>query len=217
MEEDGKILFCGSDVAKALAYANPSKAIRDHGKGITKRSILTKKGMQVLLFIPEPDVYRLAMRSKLPAAGRFEIWVVETILPDIRRHGAYITPELMAKLEGSPELSSQLAKILKEGEGKLVRIEKQIELMAAKSDYFDKLVAADTLTNIRQTAKDLHIPEKLFTYLLVEMGIVYRTKNYMLMPYAYMVTCGFAELKECVNGNHGGVYLLFTPVGRLYL
>lgn len=89
--------------------------------------------------------------------------------------------------------------------------------MSVKADYFDRLVETNALTNIRQTAKEIHIPVKLFTYLLVEMGFAYRTKNRLLMPYAFMVTSGFAELKEYTNGKHGGVYMLITPVGRLYL
>lgn len=89
--------------------------------------------------------------------------------------------------------------------------------MQPKAEYYNALVDTNVLTNIRQTAKELHIPEKLFTYLLVEMGFAYRTPKRLLMPYAFMVASGFAELKEYTNGKHGGVYMLFTPVGRLYL
>ena len=89
--------------------------------------------------------------------------------------------------------------------------------MTVKSEYFDKLVDTNTLTNIRQTAKELHIPERLFTYLLEEMGFAYRMKNRILMPYAFMVNNSFAALKEYTRNGHGGVYMLFTPTGRLYL
>ena len=67
IEEDGKYLFCGSDVAKALGYSNPRKAVRDHARGGTKRSIPTASGDQTMTFLPEGDVYRLIVHSRLPA------------------------------------------------------------------------------------------------------------------------------------------------------
>lgn len=217
LDENGSVLFCGSDVAQALAYTNPPKAIRDHCKGRTKRSILTNGGRQVLVFIPEPDVYRLIFRSKLPIAEKFEAWVVGTVLPSLRRHGAYITPEMLARMEESPEFTSQLVNMLRQAHQRSDDLEKRMESMTVKADYFDRLVATDTLTNIRQTAKELCIPERLFTYLLEDMKCIYRPNKQMILPYAFMVNCGYAKLKEYTRNGHGGVYMLFTPVGRLYL
>lgn len=217
VNEDGTVLFCGSDVAKALGYVRPAEAVKKHAKGTLKRRILTGGGKQTLSFIPEPDVYRLIFRSKLPSAEQFEKWVVETVLPTLRKCGAYITPEVLSKMEKSSEFTAQLVRLLKQEQEKSDSLQNQMSEMTLKCEYFDKLVDTDTLTNIRQTAKELHIPEKLFTYLLVEMGFAYRAKKHLLMPYAFMVTSGFAELKEYTNGKHGGVYMLFTPVGRLYL
>ena len=217
VDEDGTVLFCGSDVAKALGYAVPRKALYDHCKGVLKRNILTNGGQQAFSFIPESDVYRLIFRSKLPSAEKFEQWVVEIVLPTIRKHGAYITPEVLAKMEESPEYTSQLVRMLRQEQKKNSDLQELVAVMTVKAAYFDKLVDTNTLTNIRQTAKELRIPEKLFIYLLVEMGYAYRLKNRLLMPYAFMVNCGYAELKEYTRNGHGGVYMLFTPVGRLYL
>lgn len=75
INENGAVLFCGSDVARALGYTNPSKALTDHCKGITKRHTPTNGGEQLLSFIPESDLYRLIFRSKLPSAERFTDWV----------------------------------------------------------------------------------------------------------------------------------------------
>ncbi len=90
IEEDGKILFCGSDCAKALGYTNPSKALGDHCKGVTKRYTLTSGGKQETNFISEGDVYRLIAHSKLPKAEKFESWVFDEVLPQIRTTGGYI-------------------------------------------------------------------------------------------------------------------------------
>lgn len=69
---NGKILFCGKDVASALGYSNPTKAVTTHCKGVSKMGIPTKGGKQNLNFIPEGDIYRLVVSSKLPEAERFE-------------------------------------------------------------------------------------------------------------------------------------------------
>ena len=89
LEEDGKVLFCGNDVARALGYEVPRKALRDHCKGVLKRNTLTSGGNQQMSFIPESDVYRLAFQSKLPGAEKFTDWVTEEVLPSIRRTGGY--------------------------------------------------------------------------------------------------------------------------------
>ena len=87
--EDGKPLFCAKDVAVALGYTNASKAIGDYCKGVTKRYLFTSTDKKELSFIPESDVYRLVMRSKLPGAVRFQDWVVEEVLPTIRKTGRF--------------------------------------------------------------------------------------------------------------------------------
>lgn len=97
LEEDGKILFCGKDVAAALGYVNPRKAITDHCKGVTKRYTLTAGGQQELSFIPEGDVYRLICGSKLPGAEKFERWVFDEVLPAIRQTGSYRCADTDAK------------------------------------------------------------------------------------------------------------------------
>ncbi len=87
--EDGQTLFCGSDVAKALGYSNAPDALKRHCKGIVKRDTPTNSGIQQMLFIPEGDIYRLAAKSELPGADRFERWIFDEVLPSIRRTGSY--------------------------------------------------------------------------------------------------------------------------------
>jgi prophage antirepressor-like protein len=89
IEEDGKILFCASDVAKALGYSNPRDAISRHCRGVVKRDAPTQGGVQAIAFIPEGDVYRLITHSKLPGAEKFESWVFDDVLPSLRKDGYY--------------------------------------------------------------------------------------------------------------------------------
>lgn len=92
IEIDGKPYFVGTDVAKALGYSNPRKAILDHCKGVTKRDTPTSSGVQLMSYINEGDLYRLIMKSKLPSAEKFESWVMDEVLPTIRKTGSYQKP-----------------------------------------------------------------------------------------------------------------------------
>ena len=80
IDEEGRVLFCGKDVALALGYAIPHKAIQTHCKGVLKRNIPTNGGKQEMLFIPEGDIYRLATKSELPNAELFESWIFDEVL-----------------------------------------------------------------------------------------------------------------------------------------
>lgn len=102
LTEDGKVLFCGNDVARALGYTNSRKALNDHCKGVTRCYIPTEGGRQEVNFIPESDLYRLAFQSKLPGAVRFTDWVTEEVLPSIRRTGGYLPAEAPAVLPEAP-------------------------------------------------------------------------------------------------------------------
>lgn len=212
-EENGQILFCGNDAAKALGYTNTRDALRRHCRYVVKHDVPHPQSLDRKLkmsFIPEPDLYRLIIHSNLPAAQAFEKWVMEVVLPAIRKTGAYLTPQTLSEVMAHPEKAAHLFHELK-------LLQDSMEEMRPKAEYYNALVDCNVLTNIRQTAKELRIPERLFTYLLEDMGFAYRSNRKILLPYAFMVTSGFAELKEYTTDKHGGVYMLFTPVGRLYL
>jgi prophage antirepressor-like protein len=109
LEENGTVLFGGTDVAKALGYSNPYDAISRHCKGVVKREGVSRTTNQhgvtteqtvEMSFIPEGDVYRLIVRSKLPTAEHFESWVFDEVLPSIRKTGEYkITPAQQNRLD----------------------------------------------------------------------------------------------------------------------
>ena len=92
-EESGKVVFCGSDIAKALGYRNVSDALVRHCKGIVKHDTLTNGGVQAISYITEGDVYRLVAHSRLPGAAKFESWIFDEVLPTIRHTGGYVANE----------------------------------------------------------------------------------------------------------------------------
>lgn len=91
VEIDGEIWFVASDVAKTLGYKRPSEAVRTHckEKGTVKDRIPSEGGEQETLLINEPNVYRLIIKSQLPAAESFETWLFEEVIPSIRKKGFY--------------------------------------------------------------------------------------------------------------------------------
>ena len=86
---DGKEYFPATQCAEILGYAKLRNAISRHCKGALKQGVLTEGGIQQVNYIPEGDLYRLIVNSKLPAAERFERWVFEEVLPALRKYGSY--------------------------------------------------------------------------------------------------------------------------------
>ncbi|ALQ97622.2 hypothetical protein XFC3_09865 [Xylella fastidiosa] len=88
VDDHGEVWFVGKDVADVLGYTNHNKALGDHCRGVPKRYPLqTPGGIQEIRIISEPDMLRLIVSSKLPAAERFERWVFEEVLPTLRKTG----------------------------------------------------------------------------------------------------------------------------------
>ena len=221
---NGKILFCGSDIAKALGYSNPQKAIKDHCKGTEDRRVNDSLGrQQSMKFITEGDVYRLAAKSQLPGADKFESWIFDEVIPDVRKHGAYMTPEAIEAAILNPDTIIKIATALKEEKDKNKALEAlnsklsvDNTIMKPKAEYFDELVDRNLLTGLRETAKELQIKERELTAFLLRKKYVFRNKKGKLEPYAQHVKNGLFELKECFNDKTqwSGTQMFFTPKGR---
>lgn len=114
--QDEETWFVGKDVAEALGYANPLKAIRDHvhedDKGVNEMD--TPGGIQNLIVINESGLYSLIFSSQLKEARKFNRWVTSEVLPSIRKHGAYLTREITEKLKENPNYITDLIQELEE-------------------------------------------------------------------------------------------------------
>lgn len=134
-EIDGKPYFVGTDVAKALGYSNPRKAILDHCKGVTKRDTPTSSGIQSMSYINEGDLYRLIMKSKLPSAEKFETWVMDEVLPTIRKTGSYQKPMTVA------EQIQLLAQGNQDHEERIEKLENTMTIDYGQQKYISDLVS----------------------------------------------------------------------------
>lgn len=214
LEHDGKVLFCGTDIAAALGYTNPRKAVRDHTRGGTKCSIPTTSGNQAMTFISEGDVYRLIVHSKLPSAERFERWVFDEVLPTIRKHGTYITPEKLWEVATSPEALMKLCSDLLAERQENAALRNLNAVLQEKALYFDKFVQNGYCTNLRITAKELNVPERRFVRFLLEQGYVYRSPSGNVLPYNKPENDGLFCVKDYYNNGFLGSYTLVTAAGK---
>ena len=112
--ENGEPMFCLTDVAKALGYSRPADAVSTHCKGVSILPTPTNGGVQQVKFGKEGDVYRLVMKSKLPEVGMFQDWVCDEVLPAIRKHGVYATPQTIDNLLADPDNAIKVFQTLKE-------------------------------------------------------------------------------------------------------
>lgn len=228
IEENGKVLFCGSDIAKALGYKNPSKALSDHCKGVTKRYTPTASGKQEMNFIPEGDIYRLAAKSELSGAERFESWIFDEVIPSIRKHGAYITPDTLEQMIADPDTAIRLLTTLKEERLARAQLEtenaQQKQLLAEyspKASYYDVVLQTPDALSISQIAKDYGKSAKWLNQQLHEMGVQYNQGGVWLL-YQQYAEQGYTRSKtHTYSGNdgmqHSRLHTYWTQKGRLFI
>lgn len=224
VEIDGEPYFVGKDVANVLGYADTKNALKAHVDEEDKRGwqITTPGGEQSMTTINESGLYSLILSSKLPTAKKFKRWITSEVLPAIRKHGAYMTPETLEEAILNPDYLLQVVSALKSETDKRKALEAtnaslsvDLEIARPKAEYFDELVDRNTLTNFRETAKQLGVPPKKFVDFLLDHKYIYRDKRGKLMPYE-MKNKGLFEIKECFNekSRWSGTQTLITPKGR---
>lgn len=229
--------FVGKDVAEMLGYTNTNKALSDHCKGVTKCYIPHPQGNSTLEvnIIPERDVYRLIMRSKLPSAERFEEWVVGEVLPSIRKHGAYMTEQTVEKALTSPDFLIQLATNLKkerearqEAEAKNFKLEhevvglnEKISELKPKADYVDRILKSTSLVTTTQIAKDYGMGAPTFNKKLKELKVQHNVGGQWVLTYKYQGK-GYAssetiEVEKKDGSTKTVMHTKWTQKGRLFL
>ena len=212
--EGEKVLFCAADVAKALGYTNPNKAVNDHCRAITKRSTPISGKVQSINFIPEGDVYRLIIRSKLPAAEKFELWVFDEVIPTIRKTGGYMTDSLLERIQKEPAVIVEFAQALILEKNCVKALECELNTAKPKADYYDAFINPDDCTNIRTTAKELKIPERKFVQFLLREKYLFRSPSGQLLPYNKDSNAGLFIVRDFVTYCYTGSQTYFTPKGK---
>jgi prophage antirepressor-like protein len=191
--EKGETFFVGKDVAMALGYSNPLKALRvhvdDEDKGVTEMG--TPGGTQKITFINESGLYSLILSSKLPQARAFKRWVTSEVLPAIRRTGRY-------------EMLPQ-----------------EVRLLGEQADYCQRVLQSVDCLTTTQIAKEMGMTGPDLYHWLIALGVIYwQSGQYML--YADYARMGLAKSRTRGRRNSMGVwhtsrYLVWTEEGRKFI
>lgn len=221
MEKDGEPWFVAADVCRALEIGNPTDAIKRLDEDEKARLNLGLSGGDTNI-VNEPGLYALVLGSRKPEAKAFKRWITHEVIPSIRKHGAYMTPETLEAAIMNPDYLLKVVVALKDEKDKRKALEAanasltvDLEIARPKAEYFDQLVDRNLLTSIRETAKQLEVKEREFVKFLLEKKYLYRDKKGKLLPYAER-NAGLFEVKECVNEKTqwAGTQTMVTPKGR---
>lgn len=226
LEIDGKPYFVASDIAKALGYKRPNDAISAHCRYTAKHSIphpQSKTKTMDVNVIPEGDLYRLITNSELPAAEKFESWIFDEVLPTIRKHGAYMTNDVIERTLTDPDYLIQLATALKEERQARQLAEQTIEKQKPLVDFANQVSDTTDLIDMKTMAKllkdeNLNIGRnRLFEFLRMK-GILMKDNQ----PYQQYVDAGYFKVNEYTYTNSFGQtktnrQTFVTGKGQLYI
>lgn len=218
VEMNGEPWFVLKDVCGVLGLSNHKVTAQRLDRDEVSQTYLTDSigRKQETTVINESGLYSVILRSDKPEAKPFRKWVTSEVLPSIRKNGGYISGQEQLSPEELMAKALLVAnKTLAEREARISELTVQNTIMLPKAEYFDELVNRNTLTNFRETAKELGISEKAFIRFLIDKKYIFRNQRGKLMPYADR-SDGWFEVKECYNEktNWSGIQTLVTPKGR---
>ena len=230
---DNEPWFVGKDIAAALGYgagkslANAvAKHVDDEDKGVTE--MMTPGGKQKIVIINESGLYSLVLSSKLPTAKAFKRWVTSEVLPSIRKHGAYLTPEKIEEVLLSPDTLIKLATELKaerearkHAELEVDRAKQVIVELKPKADYANLILSNDNTVPITVIAKDYGMSAQVFNEMLHELRVIYKLREQWVL-YAEYQNKGYTHSKTFHFTRSGGrhdckMQTEWTQKGRLFL
>ena len=224
VEIENEPYFVGKDIAEILEYKEAHKAIARHTDedDRMKYPIIDSLGRkQEVYVINESGLYSLILSSKLPNAKKFKRWVTSEVLPTIRKHGAYLTPDKIEEVLLNPDTLINLATQLKqEREARLIA-EQRVNELTPKATYYDLVLANKSLVTITVIAKDYGMSGKAMNKLLHELGVQYKQGSTWLLYAKYQKT-GWTHSETVMikdkNGNDKAVLnTKWTQKGRLGL
>lgn len=222
---DSEPYFVAKDIATVLGYKDPKNTVKNRCKRCRVSEIPHPQNPNKTLdvtAIPESDIYRLIIGSKLESAQRFETWVMDEILPSIRKHGAYMTNEVIERTLADPDYLIRLATALKEERQARLLAERQIEEQKPLVEFANKVSDSSNLIDMGKMArllKDENINigrNRLFEWL--------RKKEILMknnMPYQRYIDSNYFQVKESTYETPYGIKTqqttYVTGKGQIYI
>lgn len=215
--------FVGKDVAEILGYSNTKDALASHvdseDKEIIQRSEnatfdIPSRGLTV---INESGLYSLVLSSKLPTAKKFKRWVTAEVLPSIRKHGAYITPEKIEEVLLNPDTIINIATQLKAERQRRAALEQTVEIQRPKVLFADAVEAShnsilvgDLAKLLKQNGVDIG-QNRLFDRLRRDGYLCGRSGDQYNAPTQRSMELGLLEVRErTINNPDGSVRITRT-------
>lgn len=211
--------FVAKDVAVALGYKDTARAIRDHVDEEDKLTgRITSSGQnRNMILLNESGLYSLVLKSQLDSAKRFKRWVTAEVLPDIRKHGAYMTGKTIEQVLTNPDTIIQLANNLKAEQARRERLENEVIEMHPKARYYERILQNQSLVNITVIAKDYGMSAITFNELLHKYGIQYKQGKTWLL-YQKHANEGYTHSNtHIVSDKKVKVTTKWTQRGRVFL
>ena len=220
--EQGDLLFCGRDVAKALGYKKPENAIATHVDDEDKTSTLIQGSgsnyKSKTIFINESGLYSLILRAQVDTAKRFTKWVTSEVLTSIRRTGGYM-------LKRPDESNEQImARALLVAQDTIRRANKQIDFLTPKAEYAEEVLLSETCLTTTQIAKELGMTAQALNRLLAAHRIQFRQSGQsgQWMLYREYADKGLAQNRTFPYRDSKGraktqTQMVWTERGRLFI
>lgn len=220
VEIGGEPWFVGKDVAEQLGYKDTVNALKSHVDGDDKAwwQITTQFGTKDTTIINESGLYSLVLSSKLPTAKQFKRWITSDVIPTIRKHGAYMTPETIEKVLLNPDTIINLASQLKSEREKRIALEGKVEEDRPKVIFADAVSTAKNSILIGELAKLLKQngvdmgQNRLFKWLREHGFLIKREGLDYNMPTQRSMELGLFEIKEtAITHADGHISISKTP------
>lgn len=223
INKKNEIWFVGKDIALALGYADTDYSIRVHVDSEDKQLFKPEEiqGLKIsnrgMVFINESGLYSLVLSSKLPTAKKFKHWITSEVLPSIRKHGGYLTPDKIEEVLLNPDTIIRLATELKTEREKLANAEMQIEMDKPKVLFADAVATSKTSILIGELAKLIKQngydigQKRLFNFLRENGYLVKRKGSEYNMPTQKSMNLGLFEIKERTINHTDHVETVKTP------
>lgn len=214
---DDEPWFVGKDVSDVLGYSETNAMTRRLNDDDFMSVKLSGMNMKSIL-INESGLYAAVMGSKLDSAKKFQRWVTKDVLPSIRKHGGYLTPEKIEEALLNPDTLIQLATTLKEERSKRLIAEQKVTTMAPKALFADAVAASHTSILIGELSKlisqnGIKIGQnRLFEWLRSNGYLIKRKGSDFNMPTQYSMELMLFEIKErTINNADGSIRTTKTP------
>ena len=223
VEVDGQPWWVLKDICDVLGLNSPHK-VSDRLEADERNLIPVIDGVgrsQNTTVVNESGLYAVILRSDKPNANAFRKWITSEVLPAIRKHGAYMTPETIKEALLNPDTIIAIATQLKEEQQKTQDLTRTIAILAPKAAYTDTILSSKSLMITTAIAKDYGMAAKSFNKLLCEKGIQYK-KGSQWFLYSKYQNCGYTgsetfSITRSDGSPDANTLTKWTQKGRMFL